>query len=105
MPPTSPTWSSSSTFATQSTSAIPPAAVKSSIMSRERKKGRVAKAVIIGAVPPVMVKSDTNPGGTPIEAFDGYRAGVAANRAQIYLDVASGRSTASTGRARRSAKA
>jgi non-heme chloroperoxidase len=52
--------------------------------------GRVAKAVIIGAVPPIMVKSDSNPGGTPIEAFDGYRAGVAANRAQIYLDVASG---------------
>ncbi len=51
---------------------------------------RVAKAVIIGAVPPIMVKSDTNPDGTPIEAFDAYRAGVAANRAQIYLDVASG---------------
>ena len=54
------------------------------------EEGRVAKAVIISAVPPVMVKSDTNPEGTPIEAFDGYRAGVAANRAQIYLDVASG---------------
>jgi len=52
--------------------------------------GRVAKAVIISAVPPIMVKSDSNPGGTPIEAFDAYRAGVAANRAQIYLDVASG---------------
>ena len=52
--------------------------------------GRVAKAVIIGAVPPVMVKSESNPGGTPIEVFDGYRAAVAANRAQIYLDVASG---------------
>ncbi|QNM82316.1 alpha/beta hydrolase [Sphingomonas sabuli] len=52
--------------------------------------GRVAKAVLISAVPPIMVKSDSNPGGTPIEVFDGYRAGVAANRAQIYLDVASG---------------
>ena len=52
--------------------------------------GRVAKAVIIGAVPPIMVRSESNPGGTPIEAFDAYRAGVAANRAQIYLDVASG---------------
>ena len=52
--------------------------------------GRVAKAAIISAVPPIMVKSDTNPGGTPIEAFDAYRAGVAANRAQIYLDVAAG---------------
>lgn len=52
--------------------------------------GRVAKAVIIGAVPPLMLKTDANPGGTPIEAFNAYRAGVAANRAQIYLEVASG---------------
>ncbi|WP_300972992.1 alpha/beta hydrolase [Sphingomonas sp. LHG3406-1] len=52
--------------------------------------GRVAKAAILGAVPPQMVKTDDNPGGIPIEAFDGYRAGVAANRAQIFLDVASG---------------
>ncbi len=52
--------------------------------------GRVAKAVIIGAVPPVMVKKESNPGGTPIEVFDGYRAAVAANRAQIYLDTAAG---------------
>ena len=52
--------------------------------------GRVAKAVLIGAVPPVMIKSEKNPGGMPIEAFDQYRAGVAANRAQIYLDIASG---------------
>ena len=52
--------------------------------------GRVAKAVLIGAVPPVMVKSDKNPGGTPIEAFDGYRAALAANRAQLYKDIPSG---------------
>jgi non-heme chloroperoxidase len=52
--------------------------------------GRVAKAVIIGAVPPVMVKSEGNPGGTPIEAFDGYRAALAANRAQLYIDIPSG---------------
>jgi non-heme chloroperoxidase len=52
--------------------------------------GRVDKAVLIGAVPPIMLKSDSNPGGMPIEAFDAYRAGVAANRAQIYLDIASG---------------
>ncbi len=37
-----------------------------------------------------MVKSDANPGGTPLEAFDAYRAGVAGNRAQIYLDIACG---------------
>jgi non-heme chloroperoxidase len=54
------------------------------------KPGRVAKAAIIGAVPPVMLRSDKNPGGMPIEVFDQYRAGVAANRAQIYLDIASG---------------
>jgi non-heme chloroperoxidase len=52
--------------------------------------GRVAKAVLIDAVPPVMVKKESNPGGTPIEAFDGYRAGLAANRAQLYLDIPSG---------------
>jgi non-heme chloroperoxidase len=52
--------------------------------------GRVAKAAIIGAVPPVMVKSETNPGGTPIEAFDGYRTALAANRAQLYLDIPTG---------------
>ena len=52
--------------------------------------GRVAKAGLISAVPPVMLKSDANPGGTPLEAFDAYRAGVAGNRAQIYLDIASG---------------
>jgi non-heme chloroperoxidase len=52
--------------------------------------GRVAKAVLIGAVPPVMVKSDANPGGLPIEVFDGFRAALAANRAQFYKDVPSG---------------
>ncbi|TBG74702.1 alpha/beta hydrolase [Rhizobium leguminosarum] len=53
-------------------------------------RGRVAKAVLISAIPPVMVKSDKNPGGLPIEVFDGYRAALAANRAQLYLDIASG---------------
>jgi non-heme chloroperoxidase len=52
--------------------------------------GRVAKAVLIGAVPPIMVKSDKNPGGTPIEVFDGFRAALAANRAQLYRDVPAG---------------
>ena len=54
------------------------------------KPGRVAKAVLISAITPFLLKTDTNPGGVPIEAFDAYRAGVASNRAQIYLDVASG---------------
>jgi non-heme chloroperoxidase len=52
--------------------------------------GRVAKAVLLDAVPPIMVKSDKNPGGLAIEVFDGFRAALAANRAQFYLDVASG---------------
>jgi non-heme chloroperoxidase len=52
--------------------------------------GRVAKAVLIGAVPPVMVKSETNPGGLPIEVFDGFRAALVANRAQFYRDVPTG---------------
>jgi non-heme chloroperoxidase len=52
--------------------------------------GRVAKAVLIGAVPPVMVKSEKNPGGLPIEVFDGFRAALVANRAQFYRDVPSG---------------
>jgi non-heme chloroperoxidase len=53
-------------------------------------KDRVAKAVLISAVPPVMVKSEKNPGGLPIEVFDDFRHQLAANRAQFYLDVASG---------------
>ena len=52
--------------------------------------GRVAKAVLIGAVPPVMVKSDKNPGGLPIDVFDEFRAALVANRAQFYRDVPSG---------------
>jgi non-heme chloroperoxidase len=54
------------------------------------EKGRVAKAVLIGAVPPVMVKKAGNPDGTPLEVFDQYRAALAANRAQLFLDIASG---------------
>ncbi|KQP85416.1 MULTISPECIES: alpha/beta hydrolase [unclassified Methylobacterium] len=52
--------------------------------------GRVAKAVLIGAVPPVMVKSESNPGGLPLAVFDGFRAALAANRAQFYRDVPEG---------------
>jgi non-heme chloroperoxidase len=48
---------------------------------------RVAKAVLIGAVPPLMLKTAANPGGLPIEAFDGIRAGVAADRSQFFKDV------------------
>ena len=54
------------------------------------KPGRVAKAVLVSAIPPVMVRSEKNPGGVPIEVFDSFRTALAANRAQFYLDVASG---------------
>jgi non-heme chloroperoxidase len=53
-------------------------------------RGRVAKAVLMSAVPPIMLKTPNNPGGLPIEVFDGFRNGVAANRAQFYRDVAAG---------------
>jgi non-heme chloroperoxidase len=52
--------------------------------------GRVAKAVLLEAVPPVMVKKESNPGGLPIEVFDQFRAGTAANRAQFFLDIPTG---------------
>jgi non-heme chloroperoxidase len=50
-------------------------------------KGRVAKAVLVSAVPPIMLRSDRNPGGTPIEAFDDLRRQLAANRALFYREV------------------
>jgi non-heme chloroperoxidase len=52
-------------------------------------KGRVAKAVLVAAVPPIMVKSPNNPDGLPISVFDGLRKSLAANRAQFYRDFAS----------------
>jgi non-heme chloroperoxidase len=53
-------------------------------------QGRVAKAVLVSAVPPLMVKTESNPGGTPIEVFDGFRTALAADRSQFFLDLASG---------------
>ncbi|WP_246617598.1 alpha/beta fold hydrolase [Rhizobium populisoli] len=54
------------------------------------KPGRVSKAVLIGAVPPIMVKSEKNPGGLPIEVFDGFRTALVANRAQFFRDIPAG---------------
>ena len=51
---------------------------------------RVAKAVLIGAVPPIMLKTASNPSGLPVEVFDGFRAALAANRAQFFVDVPAG---------------
>jgi non-heme chloroperoxidase len=52
--------------------------------------GRVAKAALIGAVPPIMLKTPANPGGLSIEVFDGFRAALAANRSQFYHDLPAG---------------
>lgn len=51
---------------------------------------RVAKAVLVSAVPPLMVKTAANPGGLPLEVFDGFRKAYLANRAQFFLDVPTG---------------
>jgi non-heme chloroperoxidase len=53
-------------------------------------RGRVAKVVLIGAVPPVLVQSKQNPGGIPVEAFEGFRVALRANRAQFYSEIPSG---------------
>jgi non-heme chloroperoxidase len=52
--------------------------------------GRVAKAVLVSAVPPLMLKTPGNPDGLPMEVFDGFRAALAANRAQFFRDVPAG---------------
>jgi non-heme chloroperoxidase len=52
--------------------------------------GRVAKAILVAAIPPLMLKTDDNPEGTPMEVFDGFRTALAGNRAQFFRDVASG---------------
>ncbi len=55
-----------------------------------RAKGRVGKAVLIGAVPPLMLKTPNNPGGLPLEVFDGFRKALLADRAQLYRDIPAG---------------
>src|SRR5207248_3055792 len=55
-----------------------------------RAKGRVAKAVLVGAVPPIMVRSPNNPAGLPLDVFDGFRAALVADRAQFFIDVPTG---------------
>ena len=60
------------------------------VVQHGQKTGRVAKLVMIGAVPPIMLKTAANPDGLPMEVFDGFRASLAGNRSQFFLDVASG---------------
>ncbi len=66
--------------------------------------GRVAKMVLIGAVPPIMSRPTRIRAALPIEVFDGFRAALAANRAQFYVDVPSGPFYGFNARARRSRK-
>src|SRR5699024_520185 len=54
------------------------------------ENGRVAKAVLMGAVPPIMLKTESNPEGLPMSVFDGFRDALVANRAQFFIDVPSG---------------
>lgn len=56
----------------------------------QAEAGRVSKAVLLGAVPPMMMRSETNPAGLPAELFDGFRASLIANRAEFYREIASG---------------
>ena len=65
-----------------------------------RGESRVARAVLISSVPPLMLKTDANPGGLPKEVFDGLQAQVATRRSQFYRELRPGRSIVSTGRAR-----
>ena len=60
------------------------------VVRHGQKQGRVAKLVMMSAVPPIMLKTPANPGGLPISVFDDLRRQLAANRAQFYLDIASG---------------
>jgi len=53
-------------------------------------QNRIVKAVLLASVPPLMLKTDKNPGGTPGDVFDGFRKALAENRAQLYVDLASG---------------
>jgi len=59
-------------------------------VARYGKEAGVAKAVLIGAVPPLMLKTEANPGGLPLDVFDGFRATLAADRAGFYRDLAAG---------------
>ena len=86
-PATSPSSSRRSTCATSWSSGTRPAAARSCATPRSTAPAGSRRSITAGAVPPVMVKSDTNPEGTPIEAFDGIRAGVLKDRSQFYQDL------------------
>ena len=76
-----------STSRTRSTSATRPAAARSRATSAGTAPKRVAKAVLISAIPPLMLKTPANPGGLPIEVFDQLRAGALTDRSQFFKDL------------------
>jgi len=78
-------------------SGTPPVAAKSCTISPRHGESRVAKAVLISSVPPLMVQTGANPGGLPKSVFDDLQAQLAANRSEFYRALPSGPSTASTG--------
>src|SRR5579863_9108175 len=83
---TSTSWCKPSISATPFTLAIPGGGEVARYVAHYGK-GRVSKAVLISSVPPVMVKSEKNPGGTPIEIFDQIREGTAKHRSQFHQDI------------------
>ena len=90
----------------RSISVTPPAAARSRIIVGRHGESRVAKAVLISAVPPLMVKTDGESFGLPKSVFDGMQAQLAANRSQfLSATCRKGRSTALTGQACKSIEA
>ena len=83
-PTTSPSCSTPWTWATRRWSAIPPGGGEVTRYVGRHGTGRVAKVLLLGAIPPLMLKTDANPLGTAIEAFDAIRAGVSGDRSQFY---------------------
>lgn len=88
MPTTWPSFRTLSTCRAQCWSVIPPAVVKSPGYIGRHGTKRLKKAVLIGAVPPLMLQTPANPAGLPISAFHQIRTGVVSNRAQFYKDLA-----------------
>ena len=89
--PTPTTWPSSWTTWTCTRwcwSGTPPAAARSPGTSAGHGTARVSKAVLVGAVPPLMLRTDANPAGQPRAVFDAIRHGVESDRAQFYTDLA-----------------
>ncbi len=71
-------------------SATPPGGGEVARYVARHGAGRVAKAVLIGAVPPIMLQTEKNPNGLPLKVFDGFREALAASRSNFYRDVAAG---------------